>query len=400
MAASHCATHLAPVQQSAGCVTMGEIARRFGAALRTAVCLLPQQRKVLAALCICRTAALGGHLQHCRACGRSTPVFNSCRNRHCPSCQSFDQARWLHARRERILPVPYFHVVFTLPSQLRPIARHNPKRVYALLFRAATETLLTLAAHPRYLGAVPAITAVLHTWARDLSYHVHLHCIVSAGGLSPDGSTWIAAPKPNYLFPVRVLGALFRGKFLDGLDRWHRAGKLRMPTRRIDQLDRLRDRLHRMRWLVYAKAPFGGAEQLFAYLGRYTHRVGISNPRLESLGADGQVTFRTKHGARETLAGQEFLRRFLQHVLPHGFVKIRHSGLLAPANVRTRLVRARELLPATAPRQHPGERPQNWVELLLALCGTDVTRCPRCSAIAVVRLPLCEWARVEPIDTS
>lgn len=379
---------------------MGEIARRFAAALRVLICLRPTQQKVLAAISRCRTAALGGHLQLCKDCGHSTPVYNSCRNRHCPTCQSFDQARWLEARRERILPTPYFHVVFTLPAQLRGIARCNPAFVYALMFRAASETLLAIGADPRRLGALPAITAVLHTWSRDLSYHVHLHCIVSAGGLSPDGSKWIRTRKPSYLFPVRVLGAMFRGKFLDALDHAQRAGKLQMPYDRCDLFDRLRDRLYRMRWHVYAKAPFAGAEQIYAYLARYTHRVGISNARLESLDEHGNVTFRTKDGGRKTLPGVQFLRRFLQHVLPHGFVKIRHYGLLAPGNVPTRLESARQLLATSPPDpETPAKLPQDWIDCLIALVGQDALRCPRCASNAIMHVPLPDHSAPIP-DTS
>ena len=331
-------------------------------------------------------------------------MYNSCRNRHCPQCQSFDQARWLEARIERILPVPYFHVVFTLPSELRAIARYNPAAVYSLLARLGAATLLEVAATPRHLGAQPAITTVLHTWSRDLSYHVHLHCIVSAGGLSADGASWIRSRRADYLFPIRVLGALFRGKMMNALDRGLRDGTLRLPDDAADMFTRVRDRLHRTRWLVYAKKPFAGAEQVYAYLGRYTHRVGISNHRIESLDAEGRVTFRTKNGDHCTLAAADFLGRFVQHVLPRGFVKIRHYGLYAAGNVQTRLAVARALI---EPRRKDARvtappSPGTWPEMLVALCDVDVGVCTRCGCQAVVRRPLHEPSASWPVtpDTS
>lgn len=328
----------------------------------------------------CRTAVLGGHLEVCSACGYEEPAYNSCRNRHCPKCQSLEQARWLERRLERLLPTHYFHVVFTLPSELRPLCRRNPMVLYNLLFQCASATLLALGEDPTRLGGQLGMTAVLHTWTRELQYHPHLHCIVTGGGLAEDGSCWVPARR-KYLFPVRVLSALFRGKFLDSLRRAHAAEPLRLDG--ID-FDGLLDSLYRVPWVVYAKRPFGGPEQVFRYLGRYTHRVGISNQRLRAFDGDN-VRFATKNGRAVTLAADEFIRRFLLHVLPARFVKKRHYGLWAAGHIHGRLALARHRLVAgpdapppvlATPPAPPAARP--WQELLRALTGIDVTLCPRC----------------------
>ena len=386
-------------------VQMGDIARAYGAALRTACALTPAQHRVLEALERCRTATLGGHLAVCDACGHVTTVYNSCRNRHCPTCQNFDQYRWIEQRRERILPTGYFHVVFTLPEGLRALVQYNREALFAMLFAAASQTLLTLARDRRHLGAIPAITMVLHTWTRELQFHPHVHAIVSAGGLSPDDTMWIPS-RTNYLFPVKVMSKLFRLKFRAALIEALGSNAIRLPHNSPpDVLDRLRDAL-RSNWVVYAKAPFGGAENVYRYLGRYTHRVGISNARILSMDEPG-VTFATKDGRAITLDGIEFLRRFLQHVLPKGFTKIRHYGLLAPCHATTTLERARALLrPATAvllPKTTlipDGVSPQSWIECLLALTGIDATQCPRCPTGRVVRRPFDRTAHPAPPDTS
>ena len=263
-------------------VQMGDIARAYGAALRATSTLTPAQHRVLDALERCRTAALGGHLAVCDTCGHVTTVYNSCRNRHCPTCQNFDQYRWIEQRRERILPTGYFHVVFTLPEGLRALVQYNREALFAMLFAAASQTLLTLARDPRHLGAIPAITMVLHTWTRELQFHPHVHAIVSAGGLSLDDTKWIPS-SANYLFPVKVTSKLFRLKFRAALIEALGSNAVRLPCDAPpDVLDRLRDAL-RSNWVVYAKAPFGGAENVYRYLGRYTHRVGISNARILSM---------------------------------------------------------------------------------------------------------------------
>jgi hypothetical protein len=341
--------------------------------------MTPDQLNVMRAIEACRTAVLGGHLDVCDRCGYSRPSYNSCRDRHCPKCQSLTQAKWIEERMERLLPVHYFHVVFTLPSSLRTLCRRNQRPMYKLLFEAVSKTLLTLGADEKRLGAQLGITAVLHTWTRELEFHPHLHCIVTGGGLSPDGTAWIPA-RSTYLFPVKVLSSLFRGFFLDGLKRAQADGEVRLSESELKQLI---DPLYKIDWVVYAKKPFGGPAHVFKYLGRYTHRVGISNQRLISMDDSG-VCFSTKNGRTVTLSPQEFIRRFLLHVLPPGFVKIRHYGLWASGNVATRLAQARALLPSAPPLPAPPPTDQpaadelGWQRRLLLLAGIDVTRCPQC----------------------
>lgn len=384
---------------------VADVLREHGPGYRAQHMLTPQQSRVMDALQKCRTAALGGHLELCDHCGFSRPAYNSCRDRHCPKCQSLRQAQWIRARKERLLPVPYFHVVFTLPSSLRRLCRRNDREMYGLLFEAATQTLQRLAQDPERLGARIALTTVLHTWTRELDYHPHLHCIVTAGGLSLDGTHFVHG-SARYLFPVVVMGLLFRGLFLDGLNKRVQCGKVRADGA---ELDCLLDTLYRTDWVVYAKRPFGGPEQVFDYLGRYTHRVGISNQRLISMDEQG-VCFRTKGGKSITLAPQEFIRRWLLHVLPPGLVKIRHYGLWAGGRAPELLEKARQLLeakrpppPAPAPPSAPqldaaddeadqvqesSDEPQDWAARLLRLCGIDVTQCPKCQLGRMVRQPL------------
>lgn len=340
----------------------------------------------------CRTARLGGHLEACSHCGFERPAFNSCRNRHCPKCQAVASARWVETRMQRVLPTHHFHVVFTLPAELHAIARRNRALVFDLLLRAATQTLLDLARDPRWLGeaAQPGITAVLHTWTRELRFHPHAHCIVTGGGLSLDQRRWVSA-QPDFLFPVRVLGALFRGKLLDGLARARRAGRLVLPDAKPDNraFRRRLDQLHRRSWVVYAKRPFGGPEQVYRYLGRYTHRIAISNARLIADDKRG-VTFRTRGTSTLTLPRSEFVRRFLDHVLPSGFVKIRHSGLLASGNIGSRLQRARGLLAGSVqPRSDVAPKPDDdFRDFVLGLTGVDFRECPACHQRTLERRPL------------
>lgn len=358
--------------------------------------LTPDQHAVLRAIARCRTAELGGHLDVCTSCGDvQGPSYNSCRNRHCPKCQSLAQARWVAQRLERMLPTHSFHVVFTLPRELRRLALVHREAVFDLLFACAAETLLELGRDERRLGADLGVTSVLHTWRRDLAFHPHVHCIVTGGGLSLDGQRWVAAP-PDFLFHVRVLGSLFRGKMLDALRRAYARGKLRLvgpaaPLAERDRFDRLCDKLAKKRWVPYCKPPFGDRDQAFRYLGRYTHRVGLSNQRLVALDERG-VTFRTRGAEQVTLAPTELLRRFVLHVLPKGFVKIRHHGLFAPSHVATKLAAARALLtsaaPTTAETPPPPRTPRDCRDLLLALTGLDLRCCRRCGALTVVRVPL------------
>jgi hypothetical protein len=375
---------------------VADIVRAHGDAFGRAHTLTPQQQAVLRDIARCRTAELGGHLDVCGACGHvEGPSYNSCRNRHCPKCQNLAQARWVDQRMERMLPTHAFHVVFTLPRQLRGLALANRELVFNLLFACAAATLLETGRDPRWLEADLGITSVLHTWRRDLRFHPHVHCIVTGGGLSLDGLRWIGT-SPRFLLPVRKLGAVFRDKLVEALRRDHALGKLRLvgPAAPLADPERFRlvcDKLARRRWVVYCKPPFGDREQVFRYLGRYTHRVGLSNQRLVSMDARG-VTFRTRGDARVTVAPQEFLRRFVLHILPKGFVKIRHHGLFAPGHVGTKLAAARALLaassPAVAATPETSTIPSDFREVLLALTGLDLRRCSRCGALAVERRAL------------
>lgn len=374
----------------AGCVPartrpaleLADVVRAHGEVFAQSRALRPEQRAALRAIERCRTAVLGGHLDVCTACGHKQPAYNSCRNRHCPKCQSLAQARWIRARLARLLPVHYFHVVFTLPQELRAVARRSREAVFDRLFASAAQTLSTLAGDPKRLGAELGVTMVLHTWTRELHFHPHVHVIVTGGGLSEDGARWTPA-RNNFLFPVRVMGALFRGKMLDALEKAHARGHLDLGAVNLQAL-------RRKSWVVYAKRPFGGPEQVIRYLGRYTHRVGISNQRLVAMDTRG-VTFRTKDGQSVTVAGLDLLARFVQHVLPPSFVKIRHYGLHAARHATTRLEVARQKLTSSKPTcedRAPDEETLDWRDLLLRLSGLDVRVCPACHKRALVRTAL------------
>lgn len=343
-------------------IEVADIFRAAGPAYRAAHAghLSLAQLKVMSAIEHCRTAALGGHVEACEDCGQWRIAYNSCRNRHCPKCQGAAARTWLAEREADLLPVGYFHVVFTLPAEIADIAFQNKALVYDLLFRAASEAMLTIAADPKHLGARIGITAVLHTWGSAMTNHPHVHMIVPGGGIAPDRSRWISS-RPVFLLPVRVLGKLFRRLFLTRLITLHDAGRLgffgtmaHLTERRafLRHLGPVRTK----RWIVYAKAPFAGPEAVLAYLSRYTHRVAISNRRLIAFDQDG-VTFRYKDYRRDgtdrqqimTLAADEFIRRFLTHVLPRGFHRIRHYGLLAGSARKASLALARELLDVAAP---------------------------------------------------
>lgn len=370
---------------------VADILRAHGQAYRAKHPVSPEQAKAMTNLIQCRTAALGGHVDSCDSCGFVRISYNSCRDRHCPKCQASERAAWIDARLERLLPVEYFHVVFTLPEQLHPLVLKNRRLLYGLLFRVASETLLQLAADPKRLGAQIGITAVLHTWGQNLLFHPHLHCVVTGGGLSPDGERWVPTRK-GYFLPVQALSRLFRGKFLAQLKRLHQTGQLSLTGSvahlvQPSDFQQLLDRLYRKKWVVYAKAPFGGAEQVYRYLGRYTHRVAISNSRLISMHGD-RVQFQYKDYAdgqkskRMTLSAEEFLRRFLLHVLPKGFMRIRHYGLLASANVQTKLKRCQWLLgPANAIGTNAAQTRidpfREWVE--------NITLCPCCGGQLTTR---------------
>jgi Putative transposase/Transposase zinc-binding domain len=339
---------------------VAEVFRDYGDAFldRYGDALSPEQRRALRDIAACRTTALGGHVEECDRCGHRCVAYNSCRNRHCPKCQATAAADWMEAREAELLPVEYFHVVFTLPAAIGPIALQNPREVYGLLFQAAAETLRQVAADPKHLGAEIGFLAVLHTWGQNLQHHPHVHCVVPGGGLSPDGSRWVPG-RPGFFLPVRVLSRLFRGKFLALLRAAFDRGMLSFHGKLATLADpgEFQQRLAASastEWVVYAKPPFGGPEQVLKYLARYTHRVAISNHRLTAL-EGGEVTFRWKdyaHGGEQKtmkLKAVEFIRRFLLHVLPAGFVRIRHYGFLANRVRREKLELCHTLLAAMTP---------------------------------------------------
>lgn len=345
-----------------------------------------QHWKVLNAILCCRTAALGGHIDECERCGLRTISYNSCRNRHCPKCQANARHRWLEARRAELLPTRYIHVVFTLPHQLAPLALLNKKLIYDLLFRASAETLLQVARDPRHLGASIGFFGVLHTWNQKLEHHPHVHYVVPEGGIASDGTHWVR-PRYNFFLPVKVLGKVFRGKFIAGLRDAFTAGKLRFPrpikpgAQRAFFADLIRQ-CHRQAWVVYAKRPFGGPEHVLNYLGNYTHRIAISNHRLVGL-ADGHVSFRWRDSAHKnkkrllTLRIEEFLRRFFLHVLPRGFVRIRHFGLLANRCRQHQLPLCRTLLNDLAALSSSRSS-------IPVLQTRDFWRCPACGGAMII----------------
>jgi hypothetical protein len=352
------------------------------------------ERRVMAAIEACRTPALGGHVEQCGDCGLVRCAYNSCRNRHCPKCQGMARAEWLEARQAELLPVPYFHVVFTLPPAAAEIAFQNKRVVYAILFQAAAEALRAVAADPRHLGAEIGAIAVLHTWGQTLQHHPHLHCIVPGGGLSPDGARWVAC-RPGFFLPVRALSQRFRDLFVARLAAASAAGELRFSgtLASLAEPDPLAGRLAGLRgidWVVYAKPPFAGPAPVLAYLGRYTHRVAIANSRLTRL-ADGQVDFSWKdyrhHGKTKTmmLSADEFIRRFLLHTVPDGFHRIRHVGFLANGHRTAKLALCRALL--AAPPTEPSPR-QSLRERYQKLTGEALDVCPECGGPMLERGPL------------
>lgn len=357
--------------------------------------LSASQRKVVCAITSCRTAALGGHVRECEGgCGYFEISYNSCRDRHCPKCQGLERVRWQEARAVDLLPVPYFHLVFTVPSSLHDIFLAHPRVAYDLLFRAVAQTLKDTAANPKNLGAEIGMTAVLHTWTQTLRYHPHVHCIVPGGGLDRDGRGWVGA-RENFFLAVRILSILFRAKLLAALEAAVTAGKIEPSVCDGTDVTKLLRRAARKKWVVYCKRPFAGPKQVLAYLGRYTHRIAISNERIVSMDK-GDVTFSYKdraNGDRRklmTLSSGAFLRRFLLHVLPKGFVRIRHYGLLANSVRKERIAQCRELLDVS-PEDVPSDSHESWEEILLRLTGKDVTVCPQCGGL------LRQTRRLEPI---
>lgn len=368
-------------------VELAEVFARHGAAYRAAHRLATVQYRAMRAIQACRTEALGGHVERCDACARLRYRYHSCRNRHCPKCQTLAKERWLAARQAELLPVPYFHVVFTLPHQVNPLAQGNPRVIYRLLFAAASETLIEFGESPRWLGGELGITLVLHTWGQTLTQHLHVHCLVSGGALARDGR-WIH-PRGGFLFPVKALSQVFRGKFLAALKRAFDAGALALAgssaafaaaRSRVALLAALRAQP----WVVYAKRPFAGPEQVLQYLGRYTHRIALTNNRLLSL-SETEVRFRYKDyasGSRRktmSLEAQEFIRRYLLHVLPKGFMRIRHYGLLGNRAKRHQLAQARAALNAPPP-QSVSTPPESIEAFWLRVAHLDIHQCPHCAS--------------------
>jgi len=377
-----CPKHPASVARPA--LELADIVRAKGEAYRTTHRLSGQQERVLRAIAQCRTAALGGFSWQCDHCGAITVSYRSCRNRHCPKCQTLAKQRWLERQCADLLDIEYWHLVFTLPHEFNALAQGNPRVIYRLLFRAASKTLLEFGRNPRWLGGEIGITIVLHTWGQKLDQHIHVHCVVTGGALSPEGECWTPA-KSGFLFPVRALSAVFRGKYLDELIEAYECDELRFggstaPLADTREFRRLVGTLKTHDWVVYAKPPFAGAQQVFEYLGRYTHRVAISNHRLVSF-EDDQVRFRWRdyaHGNAQKiliLSAEEFLRRFLLHTLPSGFVRIRHYGLMGNRCRHEKLARCRALLDQPEPQPLEAES----VDAMMArLVGVDIQRCPVC----------------------
>ena len=366
---------------------MADVFRHFGPAFRDrhGASLSTARRRAMSAIERCRTAALGGHVERCGDCGHQRIAYNSCRNRNCPKCQGLARAQWLEDRQAELLDVPYFHVVFTVPDLIATIAFQNQTVVYDILFRAVSETLRTIAAEPAHLGAEIGFLAVLHTWGQNLMHHPHLHCLVPGGGIAPDGKSWIAC-RPRFFLPVTVLSRLFRGLFLHYLEKAFTAGELKFFSahRHLHEPTAFRRYLApawNVDWVVYAKRPFAGPAQVLDYVGRYTHRVAISNNRLVSMD-NGKVRFRWKDyrdGNRQkmmTLDGGELIRRFLIHVLPDGFHRIRYYGFLGNCHRARKLALCRELLgmlPAA-----PADPPADYRDRLEALTGRSLRACPHC----------------------
>jgi Putative transposase/Transposase zinc-binding domain len=382
---------------------VADIFRRYGEAYRQQHdgSLSTAQRRVMTAIEVCRTASLGGHLERCDSCSYERPAYDSCRNRHCPKCQSLERAAWVEKRSAEVLPTHYFHVVFSVPEQIASIAYQNKKVVYNILFRATAETLTTIAADPKHLGAEIGFFAVLHSWGQTLQFHPHLHCVVPGGGISPDGSRWISC-RPRFFLPVRVLSRLFRRLFLTYLQEAFDAGKLKF----FSSLEALHDRqafqhhldsVRKVEWVVYAKPPFAGPKQVVDYVGRYTHRIAISNQRILDI-ENGHVKFTWRdyrdHNQPKimTLSADEFIRRFLLHVLPSRFHRIRYYGFLANPHRQQKLELCRQLLDAPAARADSSEpsKLEDYRDRYERLTGRSLRECPHCHRghmIAVQVLP-------------
>ncbi len=393
---------------------MADVFRRYGEDYRQkhGASMSPAQRRVMTAVELCRTAALGGHLERCDQCGHERNAYNSCSDRHCPKCQSLARAEWIRNRQVELLDCGYFHVVFTVPEEIAVIAYQNKAVVYGILFRAAAQTLRTIAADPKHLGAEIGFFAVLHTWGSTLVHHPHLHCVVAGGGLAPGGDRWISC-RPRFFLPVRVLSALFRRLFLEQLERAFAIGKLKFFNSLAGLADGLKFArylapLRQMKWVVYAKPPFAGPQKVVDYVGRYTHSVAISNNRLLDID-NGKVTFRYKDyrqaGEQKTMAleAEEFIRRFLLHVLPSGFQRIRYYGFLGNRYREQKLARCRQLLGMAAATPPVSDAGTDYRDRYEELTGNSLRRCPCCQRghmVVVQILPKSGSKVPAPIDSS
>jgi hypothetical protein len=388
-----CEAHTAQASpETSSRLDVADILRRFGPSYAHTHAVSPFEQRIIDDLTACRTARLGGHLEHCLQCGFERHAYNSCRNRHCPKCQTLTKMRWIEARRAELLPTPYFHTVFTLPHELNPLVLANKRLLLALLFQSASETLLDFG--KRRLGGQLGAIMILHTWDQRLKPHFHVHALVPGGALAHQGQTWNPT-KATYLFPVKALSTVFRAKFRDGLKALYAEQALRLTEATLDleaprAFKRFVKRLCQKKWVVYAKPPFGGPEQTLSYLGRYTHRVAISNHRLLDLQGDQiRFTFRNrKHGDRSEIAqlhAHTFIERFLMHVLPSGFVRIRHYGVLANRCKATTLPLCRQALGQVAT---PPPEPKSVAQWMQQWTGIDITHCPACGHQPLERIPV------------
>lgn len=372
-------------------VEVADIFRTYGRAYRSKYKLPKRMIKVMSAIENCRTAKLGGHIDECDECGHIRISYNSCRNRHCPKCQSLTKEKWLMDRKNDLLPIEYFHIVFTIPDKLNSLILRNQKELYNILFKSVSETLLELGKKPKYLGAEIGFISVLHTWGQNLMDHPHIHCIVPGGGLSRDSKKWISC-REHFFIPIKVLSRLFRGKFLSQLKNAYKEEKIQfhgciVALKKEINFQEFLNELYQKEWIVYSKPAFKNPEHVIEYLGRYTHRVAITNSRIREI-RNGKITFQYKDYKQEnkkkemTIEADEFIRRFMMHILPDRFVKIRHYGILSNRNRKTKLRRSKELLGVSIKE---AKEKKSWQELLIEVTGNDPTKCPCCKTGRLVR---------------
>jgi hypothetical protein len=376
---------------------VADVFRLFGDRYKSDHSLPSHHLRIMKKIEQCRTAALGGHMEYCDTCDFERPAYNSCRNRHCPKCQTMTKEKWLEQRRSELLPVSYFHQVFTLPHELNALTLANKTEMLNMLFKAVSDTLMTFGRDTKHLGGLVGFTLILHTWNQQLFEHFHLHCVMPSGALGPEDN-WINSKYPNFLFPVKALARVFRGKFIDLLHQAYNRGKLNFPGVCSDLshpvfFEGFLEQLKSKEWVVYSKKSFGGPETTLSYLGRYTHRVALSNHRIKDVGDDG-VTFSYRDrsdGNKEkltTISGEEFIRRFLLHTLPRGFMRIRHYGFLASRGKKERLSKCRESLNVAMPVQPDHPQKESPEDRLLRLTGIDILKCPCCEKGRMIKGPL------------